>query len=120
MRDKMPMLLEVVSALGSLPEILNTHQQLFLCSSSLKLPSCQCFSVPSMPFSHLQSIRLMDSSAYGETCNNSKRLNLIGVQSDHEDSVANFTWKERTEGWGCSKINSLTKHWVSSFLLVPF
>lgn len=100
-----------------------TRQQLFLCSSSLKLLNCQCFNVPSMPFSHLQPIKFTDSSAHGETCSNTmeaKRLNLIAVQSGHEDLVANFTGKERTGGWDCSKINCLTKHLVSSFLLVPF
>lgn len=76
----------------------DTHQWLFHCSASLKLRNCQWFNVPSMPFSHLQSIKLMDSSARQETCSNSmeaKRLNLRGVKSDHGDLVENFTGTER-------------------------
>lgn len=46
----------------------------------------------------------MDSSAREETCSNSmeaKRLNLIGVESDHGDLVENFTG---TEGVGIGAV----------------
>lgn len=118
MRAKTPMLLGVVNALGSLPKALKTHARDSLLSLTetpkllVVLYLLPCHFPTSSP-SSWWPVLLMRKPVVIPWKPQEVQLGL-------EDLVMNLTGTERIGGWGCSKINYLTKHLINSSLLLPF